>query len=890
MSPTATSTKTGATRKVIFKASVKNPYVYFFGEGGKGDKDLLGGKGAGLHEMTRLGIPVPPGFTISTAACRFFLAHPNVWPEALEGEAALALRRLEESTGKGFGSAGNPLLVSVRSGARVSMPGMMDTVLNLGLNDETVEGLARHTGNPRFAWDAYRRFIQMFSNVVLELEMEPFEAALLLAKQTAGVRQDQELSAEALQNLVGVYKHLVLEQKKRPFPQEPSMQLKMAINAVFHSWKCDRATSYRKIHGIPQDMGTAVNVQAMVFGNMGETSGTGVAFTRDPSTGEKVFYGEFLMNAQGEDVVAGIRTPQPIASLQKVMPKAFRELSAIAARLEKHYRDMQDIEFTVESGRLYMLQTRGAKRTAPAAVRAAVEMVREGLIDEKEALKRLDLKLVDQLLHPTLDPQHKQPVIARGLPASPGAASGKAVFESRAAYEAAQAGQKVILVRKETSPDDIDGMHAAQGILTATGGMTSHAAVVARGMNKCCVSGCSDLVVNEKAQKFVTADGREIHAGDVITLNGSTGEVILGEVPTRPAEITEHFKTILAWADKYAKLKVRANGDTPVDAAKAMEFGATGIGLCRTEHMFFELDRIPVVQEMILSKSREERVAALDKLEVMQTGDFCGIFRAMKGLPVTVRLLDPPLHEFLPRKKEDIEMLAERAKMSVEHLRDVIESLDEVNPMLGHRGCRLMVTYPEITVMQTRAILTAACEVMDEGVAVIPEIMVPLVGTPEELKLIKKQIHETAHEVLKKRGRTLTYKVGTMIEVPRACVAAGEIAMDAEFFSFGTNDLTQMTFGFSRDDIGKFVHEYLSTGILSADPFVTIDQTGVGELVKMAVAKGRAVKPDLKIGVCGEHGGDPASILFFHQVGLDYVSCSPYRVPIARIAAAQANL
>ena len=853
-----------------------NKQVYFFGEGSKADADLLGGKGANLNEMTRLKIPVPSGFTITTEMCNQYLENRNRWPEGLEGAVKENLTLLEKTMGKGFGDKKSPLLVSVRSGAKISMPGMMDTVLNLGLNDETVQGLIAGSGNGQFGWDAYRRFIQMFSNVVLGMDMEPFEDILAQEKD--------------MKKVVEKYKTYVEEKRGAPFPSDPAQQLKMAVNAVFDSWNTPRAISYRTIHNIPHDLGTAVNVQAMVFGNMGETSGTGVAFTRNPSTGERRFYGEYLMNAQGEDVVAGIRTPHSIEELEKAMPDVYKELVEIYQRLEDHYKDMQDIEFTIENGKLYMLQTRRGKRTAKAAVRMAVEMVEEKLIDKKTALKRLDPGQIDQLLHPTLADDHDKPVIAKGLPASPGAAAGKVVFDSKEASEKGKAGEKVILVRKETSPDDIDGMHAAEGILTATGGMTSHAAVVARGMNKCCISGCSDIVVNPKAKKFVTGKGQEVFEGDIITLNGNTGEVILGEVPTNKAEIDANFRQVLSWADEYARMTVRANADTPKDAQVAFDFGAKGIGICRTEHMFFETDRIPVMQEMILATSKEDRIRALDKLEEMQTEDFIEIFKAMNGNPCTVRLLDPPLHEFLPRKKADIEALAQKANLSYEQLMDIIVGLTEVNPMLGHRGCRLMITYPEITEMQTRAIMTAACKLSKEQIKVQPEIMIPLVGTMQEYDKISADVHRIARQVLTDEAVRVEYRVGTMMEIPRACLRAEQIAMKADFFSFGTNDLTQMTYGYSRDDAGKFITQYLEEGILAKDPFVSIDVDGVGQLVRLGTEGGRRSFPQLKVGVCGEHGGDPASIQFFNGVGLNYVSCSPYRVPVARIAAAQANL
>ena len=867
-----------------------NKPVYFFGEGSKADVDLLGGKGANLNEMTRLKIPVPPGFTITTKVCNEYLENRNRWPDGLEEAVKKNLEKLEKEMKKGFGDKQAPLLVSVRSGAKISMPGMMDTVLNLGLNDETVEGLIAASGNERFGWDAYRRFIQMFSNVVLGMDMEAFDEILEAKKHEVHAEFDNDLTAEQLKEVVRAYKEHVQHHLGHAFPSDPEKQLRMAINAVFDSWNTPRAISYRTIHRIDHDLGTAVNVQAMVFGNMGETSGTGVAFTRNPSTGERKFYGEFLMNAQGEDVVAGIRTPESIEQLERVMPEAYKQLVSIYETLEKHYRDMQDIEFTIENGTLYMLQTRRGKRTAKAAVRMAVEMVGEDLIDKKKALKRLDAAQLDQLLHPSLAPEHGKPVIAKGLPASPGAASGRVIFHSKVAAEMGQKGEAIILVRKETSPDDIEGMHHAKGILTATGGMTSHAAVVARGMNKCCISGCSDIVVNPKVGKFVTADGKEVHEGEIITLDGTTGEVIYGEVPTIKADIDDNFETLLSWADEHAKLVVRANADTPKDAAVAFKFGARGIGLCRTEHMFFESSRIPVMQEMILAGSKEERVKALDKLEVMQTEDFRGIFEAMNGNPCTVRLLDPPLHEFLPHKDAEVEALAQKSGMTFEQLKDVIVALTEVNPMLGHRGCRLMITYPEITEMQTRAIINAACDLVEKKIEVHPEIMIPLVGTLKEFTLISKDIKKIADRIIHERNVELKYKVGTMIEIPRACLRAKDIAKEADFFSFGTNDLTQMTFGYSRDDAGKFISDYLEAGVLKRDPFVSIDVKGVGELVKMCVHGGRKSAPKLKVGVCGEHGGDPDSISFFNGVGLNYVSCSPYRVPIARIAAAQANL
>jgi len=884
--------KTITLNSLSLKPSNKmNKQVYFFGEGSKEDLNLLGGKGANLNEMTNIGIPVPPGFTITTDVCNTYLDNGQNWPEGLEAELDENLTKLEEKLGKKFGDPEDPLLVSIRSGARISMPGMMDTVLNLGLNETTIQGLINKTGNERFAWDAYRRFVQMFSDVVLGVENSNFEEKLHARKEAKGIKFDYDLTAEDWKVLVSEFKAIVAEKVEGGFPEDPKIQLRMSINAVFDSWNIPRAISYRRIHGIANDLGTAVNVQAMVFGNMGDDSGTGVAFTRCPSTGENMFYGEFLINAQGEDVVAGTRTPQPISQMAEIMPTQYEELVAIYKKLETHYKEMQDIEFTIEQGTLFMLQTRTGKRTAKSAVRIAVEMVEEGLIDKKLALKRLDPELIDQLLHPSIKTNHGMPVIGKGLPASPGAASGKVYFESHLAKEKAESGEKVILVRKETSPDDIEGMHASEGILTATGGMTSHAAVVARGMNKCCIAGCNDIVVNYKAKKFYcTNQEKEIFEGDVITLNGNTGEVIVGEVETCPVEVDDNFRTILSWADEFSRMSVRANADTPHDAEISIGFGAKGIGLCRTEHMFFEADRIPVMQEMILAKSVDERVAALDKLEVMQTEDFRGIFKAMKGYPVTVRLLDPPLHEFLPHKNDAIQALADKAGMTFEKLKDLIVSMNEVNPMLGHRGCRLMITYPEITVMQARSIISAACDLAADGIESKPEIMIPLVGTLAEYQVISKDIKKVADEIIKHRGVTVDYKIGTMIEIPRACIRAEDIGKEAEFFSFGTNDLTQLTYGYSRDDAGKFLPDYVEKGILPVDPFVQLDEKGVGKLVKMGFDGGRKSNPKLKIGICGEHGGNPPSVTFCHNLGLDYVSCSPYRVAIARLAAAQANL
>ncbi|NLM42129.1 MAG: pyruvate, phosphate dikinase [Firmicutes bacterium] len=868
-------------------------WVYFFGdgrtEGQEGNRNLVGGKGANLAEMVALGIPVPPGFTITTEACTAFYANNEQWAEGLEEQVMENLAKLEQAMGAKFGDAENPLLVSVRSGARVSMPGMMDTVLNLGLNDVTVEALAKKSGNPRFAWDSYRRFIHMYGDVVMGVPHELFEETIAKKRAEEGVEQDNELSVEALKALVQEYKAIVKNAAGTLFPDDPIEQLRGAINAVFRSWNGARAIRYRQINNIPHDWGTAVNVQAMVFGNMGETSGTGVAFTRDPSTGENVFYGEYLMNAQGEDVVAGIRTPLPIAELKKGMPEVYAELEKIYKLLENHYKDMQDIEFTIQEGKLYLLQTRTGKRTATAAVRIAVEMVEEGLIDKRTAVMRVEPEQLDQLLHPMIDPKAKYEAIAKGLPASPGAAAGRIVFTAEEAEEWKERGEKVILVRNETSPEDIGGMHVAEGILTARGGMTSHAAVVARGMGKCCVAGCSAALIDEE-KKTLTFGATVLKEGDWVTLNGSTGEVIVGQVPMVEAQVSGNLGTLLGWADEIRALGIRTNADTPHDAQTAVEFGAEGIGLCRTEHMFFEGDRISAVRQMIFAKDQAGREAALAKLLPYQKGDFKGIFKAMEGKPVTVRLLDPPLHEFVPQDAEIIRKLAADMGMPVDELKARIEALEEINPMLGHRGVRLGVTYPEIYAMQARAIFEAAAELTKEGVQVFPEVMIPLVGTVQELKMMKEICVQVAEEVMKEFGVQFKYLVGTMIEIPRACVVADEIASEAEFFSFGTNDLTQMTFGFSRDDAGTFLPKYIEKGILEKDPFQSLDQVGVGSLVQMGVEKGRAVRSNLKVGVCGEHGGDPASIDFFHRVGLDYVSCSPYRVPIARLAAAQANI
>ncbi|MDI6704137.1 MAG: pyruvate, phosphate dikinase [bacterium] len=876
-------------------------YVYFFGEGkadgSKDMKDLLGGKGAGLAEMTNLGIPVPPGFTITTEACIYYYKNGR-YPDGLEEEIENNLSRLEKVMKKGFGDVENPLLVSVRSGAKISMPGMMDTVLNLGLNEETLVGLAKNAGSERFAFDAYRRFIQMFSNIVLGMEHSDFEKEMEKLKEEKMVNLDIELTAEDLKELVGRFKQLVKQKREIDFPTSPKEQLKMAIDAVFNSWNNPRAVAYRELNNIPHDLGTAVNVQAMVFGNMGSDSGTGVAFTRDPATGENRFYGEYLINAQGEDVVAGIRTPLPLERLNQEMPEVYSDLVTVYKRLETHYRDMLDLEFTFEKGRLFLLQTRSGKRTAQAAVKIAVDMVKEGLITKEEAIKRIDPHSIDQLLHPQIDPKACITVIAKGLPASPGASCGQVVFTAPDACRWVEEGKQVILVRLETSPEDISGMDAAQGILTARGGMTSHAAVVARGMGKCCVVGCEEITVDEERKMFTVKD-KVIREGDFITLDGSSGNVILGQVKTIPPELKGEFSELLSWADEIRRLGIRANADTPRDAERARKFGAEGIGLCRTEHMFFEEERLPIMQQMILAKEEKERREALNKLLPMQKEDFREIFKAMDGLPVTIRLLDPPLHEFLPKHEElAVEIATLRATSGDEkriselsHLLDKVEALKEMNPMLGFRGCRLGVVYPEISEMQIRAIFRAAIEVTQEGFKVIPEIMIPVLGLATEVRLLKDLITQVAKEEMERSGVYLNYSVGVMIELPRACVTADEIAHYAEFFSFGTNDLTQTTFGFSRDDIeGKFLQKYIEKGVLDNNPFAVLDRRGVGDLVRIGVERGRKTRPDLKIGICGEHGGEPSSIEFCHQVGLDYVSCSPFRVPIARLAAAHAKL
>ncbi len=868
--------------------------VYFFERGNAdGDakmKQVLGGKGANLAEMCRIGLPVPPGFTIGTAVCAAYYVAGGRLPDGVQEEIDEHLLRLEKTMGRGFGAPEAPLFVSVRSGAAVSMPGMMDTVLNLGLNDATLEGLAKSTGNRRFALDAYRRLVHMFGDVVMGVPHEEFEEALADVKAKKRAVLDTDLDAPALEEVLQRYREIYRKHVGVPFPQDPKEQLRRAIEAVFRSWNADRAVKYRGIHAIKGLHGTAVNVQAMVFGNLGPTSGTGVCFTRDPSTGEGVFYGEYLVNAQGEDVVAGIRTPEPIELLGREMPGVYKQLLAIKDMLEQHYKEMQDLEFTVQDGELFMLQTRTGKRTAQAAVRIAVEMAAEKLIDEKEALRRVDPAQLDRLLHPTFDPEAERILLSRGgLPASPGAVSGRIVFTAEEAESWASRGEKVILVRRETSPEDIGGMHAAEGILTALGGMTSHAAVVARGMGKCCVAGCGEAQV-DAAKKTLAFGSRTLREGDWISLDGSTGEVMLGKVKTMAPKPGEHFGRLMAMADRHRRLKVRANADTPHDARVAREFGAEGIGLCRTEHMFFEETRIAAVREMILAETLADRERALGKLLPEQRKDFLGIFRAMDGLPVTIRLLDPPLHEFVPHDAETRKKLAQGLKIPVERVDRRCKELEEYNPMLGHRGCRLMITFPEIIEMQGRAIAEAACDAAADGVKVVPEVMIPLVGARKELDYCVARLKAVIDRTLEERRSKVPFLYGTMIEVPRAALLAGEIALAAEFFSFGTNDLTQMTFAFSRDDSGRFLSDYLEKEILEKDPFQTLDTLGVGRLVRMACEDGRKARPKLKLGICGEHGGDPASIVFCHEAGLDYVSCSPYRVPIARLAAARATL
>ena len=863
-----------------------------FEEGSADMRNLLGGKGANLAEMTRLGLPIPQGFTVTTEACTDYYSQGKTISGEIEAQIFEALEGLEKKQGKKFGDTENPLLVSVRSGARASMPGMMDTILNLGLTDTAVEGFAKKTGNPRFAYDSYRRFIQMFSDVVMEIPKSYFERILDEIKAGKGVKFDTDLTAEDLKEVIGKFKQVYKDKMGTDFPQEPKVQLMEAVKAVFRSWDNDRAIVYRRMNDIPGDWGTAVNVQAMVFGNMGNTSGTGVAFTRNPSTGAKGIYGEYLINAQGEDVVAGIRTPQPITKLEEDLPECYAKFIEIANKLEEHYRDMQDMEFTIEEGKLFFLQTRNGKRTAQAALQIACDLVDEGKITPQDAVLRIEAKSLDQLLHPTFDADALKAgtVIGQALPASPGAAAGKVYFTAEDAKKAHESGERVILVRLETSPEDIEGMHAAEGILTVRGGMTSHAAVVARGMGTCCVSGCGDISINEDDKVFQLG-GHVYHEGDYISLDGSTGKIYDGDIKTMEASISGNFERIMEWADSFRKLQVRTNADTPADAANAVKYGAEGIGLCRTEHMFFEPDRIPKIRQMILARTLQEREKALNDLIPYQKGDFKGLYEAMEGRPVTIRFLDPPLHEFVPTEKDDIDDLAVKMMMTAEEVQEVCDSLHEFNPMMGHRGCRLAVTYPEIARMQTRAVMEAAIEVKAEkGYDVVPEIMIPLVGEKKELKFVKDIVVETAEKVKKEKNSDIKYHVGTMIEIPRAALLADEIAEEAEFFSFGTNDLTQMTFGFSRDDAGKFLDEYYKNKIYESDPFARLDQSGVGQLVQMAAEKGRKTRPDIKLGICGEHGGDPSSVEFCHKVGLTYVSCSPYRVPIARLAAAQAAI
>ncbi|MEH6701538.1 pyruvate, phosphate dikinase [Parasphingorhabdus sp.] len=886
-------------------------YVYRFGGGMDADgapsdkteaRNLLGGKGANLAEMANIGLPVPPGFTISTAMCTEYMNNDGAYPESLNAEVAQGVAHIQAVTGKTFGNAGDPLLVSVRSGARASMPGMMDTVLNLGLNDETVEGLAKTSGDERFAWDSYRRFIQMYSDVVLQLDHDAFEEALEIIKEDNGFFTDTEMESKHWKALVAEYKSLVEKLWGKPFPQDVNDQLWGAVSAVFGSWQADRAKVYRRLNDIPSEWGTAVNVQAMVFGNMGETSATGVAFTRNPSTGDSAYYGEWLINAQGEDVVAGIRTPQYLSkaareeagakplSMEEAMPETYKELTDVFDLLERHYRDMQDIEFTVERGKLWMLQTRSGKRTAKAALKIAVDMAHDGLITEEEAVLRVDPMALDQLLHPTLDPEAKRDVLTTGLPASPGAASGFIVFDSDTAERRTEMGDDVILVRTETSPEDIHGMHAAKGILTARGGMTSHAAVVARGMGRPCVSGAGTVSINNET-KIMKVGDRELKEGDMLTIDGSNGQVMAGRVDTIQPELVGDFGVLMVWADKVRRLGVRTNAETPLDCQVARDFGAEGIGLCRTEHMFFDAARITSVRQMILAPDEAGRRVALAKLLPEQRNDFRQIFEVMVGLPVTIRLLDPPLHEFLPHHQSEFEEVAKAANVGVETLKQRANELHEFNPMLGHRGCRLGVTYPEIYEMQARAIFEAACEVAEaSGEAPIPEVMIPLVATARELELMKDVVDRMAKEVFAEKGREIEYLVGTMIELPRAALMAGAIAEHGQFFSFGTNDLTQTTLGVSRDDAGRFLTQYVDKGIFPRDPFVSLDIEGVGQLIEIAAERGRAARPDIKLGICGEHGGDPASIAFCEKTGLDYVSASPYRVPIARLAAAQAAL
>ena len=871
---------------------MEKKYVYLFSEGNASMKNLLGGKGANLAEMTTLGIPVPTGFTVTTEACnKYYEDGKTISSEVME-QIYASIKELEKVAGKEFGSEEDPLLVSVRSGARVSMPGMMDTILNLGLNDSAVEVVANKTNNPRFAYDSYRRFIQMFSDVVMGIEKRLFEDKLDAMKEARGVKLDTDLNADDLKELVAQFKELYKKEKGEEFPQDPKVQLIESITAVFRSWDNPRAIVYRRLNDIPGDWGTAVNVQQMVFGNKGETSGTGVIFSRNPATGENKIYGEYLMNAQGEDVVAGIRTPQPISQLEEQDPVIYKQLTDIIAKREAHYKDMQDMEITIEEGKLYFLQTRNGKRTAQAALKIAVDLVEDGTLTKEEAILKVEPKQLDTLLHPAFDVEElkKANVVAKGLPASPGAACGKIAFTADESKERAEKGEKVVLVRLETSPEDIEGMIAAEGILTVRGGMTSHAAVVARGMGTCCVAGCGEIKVDEKA-KTVTIEDKTYGVDDYISIDGSTGNIYAEAVKTVSPEITGHFATFMGWADEIRKLKVRTNADTPRDTIQAVEFGAEGIGLCRTEHMFFAEDRIMAVREMIVAKNEEQRRKALDKILPMQRQDFTEIYEALEGMPATIRFLDPPLHEFVPHSDEEIAELAKEMGLTFEELKATVEDLHEFNPMMGHRGCRLAVSYPEIAEMQTRAVIEAALDVKaKKGYDIVPEIMIPLVGEIKELKYVKDVVVKTAEAVMEERGTKIEYHVGTMIEIPRAALTADEIAKEADFFSFGTNDLTQMTFGFSRDDAAKFLGSYYDKKIYEQDPFAKLDQTGVGQLVKIAAEKGRATRPDIKLGICGEHGGDPSSVEFCHNVGLNYVSCSPFRVPLARLAAAQAQV
>jgi pyruvate,orthophosphate dikinase len=878
--------------KSVGGLSMSHKYVYLFSEGNKDMRELLGGKGANLAEMTNAGMPVPQGFTISTEACTQYYNDGRQINDEIKAEIDEYLVKMEKICGKKFADPENPLLVSVRSGARASMPGMMDTILNLGLNDVVVKGLAKFTNNERFAYDSYRRFIQMFSDVVMELPKPEFEKIIDKKKAEKGIKMDTELSADDLKDLVVRFKAFYKEKKGEDFPSDPKIQLMEAVKAVFRSWDNPRANVYRRLNEIPYDWGTAVSVQAMVFGNSGDRSGTGVAFTRNPATGEKALFGEYLINAQGEDVVAGVRTPSPIAQLKQDMPEVYKQFASIADRLEKHYTDMQDMEFTIENGKLYMLQTRNGKRTATAALKVAVDLVDEGMIDEKEAVLRVEPKQLDALLHPQFDAEalKKAKALGKGLAASPGAACGRVVFSAEDAKEWAKNGEKVVLVRRETSPEDIEGMQVAEGILTVRGGMTSHAAVVARGMGTCCVSGCGEIIVDYDAKTF-TLGGKTIKEGDYISLDGTTGNIYGEAIPSAPASISGNFGRFMGWADKYRQLEVYTNADTPRDAKQGRKFGAEGIGLCRTEHMFFEETRIKAMREMIVAETTEEREKALAKIMPFQQGDFEGLYEAMEGRPVIIRYLDPPLHEFLPTKEEDIKEIADELGITVARLKNVIASLHEFNPMMGHRGCRLCVTYPEIAKMQTTAVINAAIAVTKRNkFKVEPRIMIPLVGEVKELKFVKDVVVETADQLIKESGMDMKYQVGTMIEIPRAALTADEIAKEAEFFSFGTNDLTQMTFGFSRDDAGKFLDAYYENKIYELDPFAHLDQKGVGKLVKMAVELGRKTRPDIHLGICGEHGGDPTSVEFCHDVGLNYVSCSPFRVPVARLAAAQAAI